>query len=61
MKVQQLYVRDRITYERGIIENTTQPGWLKVRMEWGEIRSYQPKDLLPCPIDNSARIAATDH
>ena len=59
MKVQHLYVRDRITYERGTIQNTGQPGWLEVRMEWGEVRNYQPKDLVPCPTENSSRVPAT--
>ncbi|CAM3567101.1 hypothetical protein [Parendozoicomonas haliclonae] len=59
MKVKHLYVRDRITYERGIIEGILQKGWLKVRMEWGELRSYQTRDLLPCPNDDSSRVRAT--
>ncbi|MCL6271571.1 hypothetical protein M3P05_16770 [Sansalvadorimonas sp. 2012CJ34-2] len=51
MNTERLYVRDRITFEKGTIETCGQPGWIKVRMEWGELRDYQPKDLIPCPQD----------
>ncbi len=49
MKVQHLYVRDRLTFERGTIESTVSKGFLRVRMDWGEIRDYNAQDLVPCP------------
>ncbi|GAA4648816.1 hypothetical protein GCM10023116_10890 [Kistimonas scapharcae] len=40
-------VKDRITYEEGCIKEYLSNGWIRVEMNWGEIREYQLKDLIP--------------
>ncbi len=41
-----LKVKDRITYEQGKLFQCLNNGWVKVLMDSGEVREYQPKDLI---------------
>lgn len=41
-----LKVKDRATFEQGRLFQCLQNGWVKVLMDSGEVRKYQPRDLI---------------